>query len=61
MKTYTITMAKEKDIDRYYDDIIRSFNKIEVEVDAENVKDAIRKANGYKRMIVWKVDGEIVY
>ena len=61
MKTFTITMAKRKDIDNYYDEINSFFNTVEVEVEANNTDEAIEAVKGYKRMIAWKVDDEIVY
>lgn len=61
MKTYTLTMAKKNDIRNLY----LGYNMlwvptIEVEVEANNEEEAIAMANGYKKMIVWKVNGKKV-
>lgn len=61
MKTFTITMAKRKDIDNYYAGINSFFNIVKVEVEANNAIEAVKAVKGYKRMIAWKVDNEIVY
>lgn len=61
MKTFTITMAKRKDIDNYYDGMNSFFNTVEVEIEANDVEEAVKAVKGYKRMIAWKVNDEIVY
>ena len=61
MRIYTVTMAKEKEINRYYDGEYIEVKTLDVEVEAESVEEAVEAVNGYKKMIAWKVDDEIVY
>ena len=61
MTNYTITMAKKKELDRYYDGENIFLDTLEVEVEANSIEEAIEAVKGYKRMIAWKVNDEIVY
>ena len=59
MRTYDITLAKAEDLRKHY----LGYNMlwvptVEVEVEANNKKEAIAMANGFKGMVVWKVNGK---
>ena len=61
MTEYTITMAKKRDIENYYEGSNSYFKTIEVEVEANNTEEAIEMVKGYKGMVAWKVDGTEVW
>lgn len=62
MKEYTITMAKKRDLENYYAGATFVYmNPIEIEVEANTEEEAIKMAEGYKRMTVWKVNGKAIW
>ena len=54
MTEYNVTMAKKKDIDKYYAGYNMFMNTIEIIVEAKNREEAFAKVKGYKGMVGWK-------
>lgn len=62
MKEYTLTMAKKTDLrNKYLGYNMLWVPTIEVEVEANTEEEAIAMANGFKGMVVWKVDNKVVW
>lgn len=61
MKEYTVLLANKKDLKKYLGGGNVSVRTLKVEVEANSPKEASEKAEGFKKMTVWKVDNEVAW